>query len=259
MTKHIDHDEALYSEPDNYCDCQVHPLPNCNSDIDKPSSVIAHPADVCHPNTHVSHLHCPHLTPYTSYSEITYTFTPIAGLTSYSYALSAITGKEPRSCPTHVTTVPGLGPSGTCTFNTDTCSYEDCTATTSMFLSCPLLSTDPCCTNTKTTTIYEVSYPRSPLLWFMIREISIRLGSPRTELMWFLNRDVQRVVRRGVVQQLRLRFIRLVRRFHLQALRMPEGVLGQCWLSSEDNWRGEMFSVNNMELDISTNEWESEL
>src|SRR5947207_15966848 len=117
-------------------------------------------AEACHHSAHTTQLQCPTLTPYTSYSEITYAFTPTSGLTSYSYAVKTITGEESRSCPTHVTSVPGPGPSGTCTFNTATCSYEDCTATTSSLLSCPLLSTDPCCTNTKTTTIYEVSHTR---------------------------------------------------------------------------------------------------
>ena len=100
--------------------------------------------------------HCPKVTPFTSYSEVIYTLTP-SNTTEYSYAISTITGIASRSCPTHTDTEPGPGPSGTCTFDLQTCSYSKCIATTTTTLSCPPLSTDPCCTDIKTTTVYEVS------------------------------------------------------------------------------------------------------
>jgi hypothetical protein len=118
-------------------------------------SAIAAPFDHWWPKP--THLYCPKFTPFTSYSEVIHTLTRYHA-TEYSYAISTITGIASRSCPTHTDTEPGPGPSGTCTVDLQTCSYSQCIATTTKTLSCPPLSTDPCCTDLKTTTVYEVSF-----------------------------------------------------------------------------------------------------
>jgi len=119
-------------------------------------SAIAVPFEERPPEPSIHH-RCPKFTPFTSYSEVIYTLTP-SNTTEYSYAISTIIGIASRSCPTHTDTEPGPGPSGTCTVDLQTCSYSKCIATTTTTLSCPPLSTDPCCTNIKTTTVYEVSF-----------------------------------------------------------------------------------------------------